>query len=61
MSATRLLKQLRAEKQKLEQSVIQGSPQDYAHYRFLVGKIHGMQSSIDICLNVLKELGEINE
>lgn len=61
MFATRLLKQLKEEKQKVEYCVTQNGIQDFAQYKFFVGEIIGLQAAIEICRNLLKETGEIDE
>lgn len=60
MSISNLLSELRNEQEKYESLIIQQkSIQDFAEYRFVLGKIYGLKAAIDICKNTFE--GEPND
>lgn len=61
MLISKLLTQLKEAKLPLDQFVTQGSVQDFAQYKFLVGQIRGLEAAIEMCRKLLKESGEIDE
>jgi len=46
--------EIRKAKDLLEANILSGQPSDFANYKFLVGRLHGLQTAIDICNKLLK-------
>lgn len=61
MIVNKLLSQLKASRQPLEQFIVEGKAQDLAQYKFLVGQLVGLDAAIEMCRKLLKESGEIDE
>jgi hypothetical protein len=45
----RLLEKLKEHKGEVENLVLQGQLEDFNNYRYLTGKIKGLQDALDIC------------
>lgn len=45
----RLLEKLKEHKGEVENLVLQGLLEDFNNYRYLTGKIKGLQDALDIC------------
>lgn len=57
----RLLNKLKSRKEELINSLLVGNVDDYASYKYLIGKIRGVDDSIDLIRLVFKgEDDEIN-
>jgi hypothetical protein len=50
----RLLQELRSHKKEIENLVLQNQAADFAEYRYLTGKVKGLQDAIDICIEMFK-------
>lgn len=50
----RLLERLKAHKEQVESLVLQGQLEDFNAYRYLTGKIKGLQDALDICRETFK-------
>jgi hypothetical protein len=55
----RIIEELNTAKKKIEHTVICGGANDYEAYRFYIGRLQGLQDSLDICHDCLK--GSLNE
>jgi hypothetical protein len=57
----RLLNKLNQRKEELTISLLKGSPEDFAAYRYLTGRIRGVEDSLELIRAVFKgEDDEIN-
>lgn len=54
MLVKRLIQKLQDQKKACEQSLISGQVSNFDSYRFLVGRIKGLDEAIDICNNVFQ-------
>lgn len=59
MQNQRLMRKLKEAKQQVESYVTRSSVQDFAHYKFAVGQIAGLEAAINICREIFK--GEEND
>ena len=50
----RLMQDMREERKKLEHKIAQGQIEDFASYKFLTGKVRGLNDAIEICKNTFK-------
>lgn len=47
----RLLEKLRENRKEIETLILQGNIEDFESYRYLTGKLKGIQDSIEICID----------
>lgn len=55
----RLFQGLRNHKKEIENLILQDQVRDFAEYRYLTGKVKGLEDAIDICTEIFK--GQNNE
>ena len=54
MLIERILKEIRQAKQNMERLILQGQIDDFVTYKYLAGKIKGLQDAVDIIINTTK-------
>ena len=57
----RLLKELKSYKQEIEILILQDQVEDFESYRYLTGKLKGVNDSIDICREVFRRTNDNDE
>jgi hypothetical protein len=50
----RLLEKLKSHKEDIEMLILQNQVEDFEAYRYLTGKLKGVNDSIDICREIFK-------
>ena len=50
----RLIKDLRSSKDDLERLISQGQVEDFPKYKYLAGKVKGLEAAIEICKDTFK-------